>query len=178
MRNLFAKAKVTIGPWIADGFYRDSDAPEPFTESYLKRVKKEVAKIMHQRLLLIRKEVAREEVRTRIKQLGEPYNLQILADIQDPSPFTVSEINAGTFALAHISNIRVSWIQNAWPLKALRTRIGGAMKTTPCSGVSTARRRDTQTIGGISATKRTSSETRPSCSIRNSGCSVFKRMLA
>ena len=84
VQNLFPKVKVTIGPWIADGFYYDFDAPEPFTESDLKRIKKEMAKIMRQRLPLIREELPREEAHARIEELGEPYKLQILADIEDP----------------------------------------------------------------------------------------------
>lgn len=84
VQNLFPNVKVTIGPWIADGFYYDFDAPEPFTEADLKRIKKEMAKIMRQRLPLVREEVPREEARSRIEALGEPYKLEILRDISDP----------------------------------------------------------------------------------------------
>ncbi|KAM1204006.1 hypothetical protein ACFX2J_019750 [Malus domestica] len=39
--TLFPDAKVTIGPWIENGFYYDFDM-EPLTDKELKRIKKEM----------------------------------------------------------------------------------------------------------------------------------------
>ena len=41
VQKLFPKAKVTIGPWIENGFYYDFDM-EPLTDKDLKRIKKEM----------------------------------------------------------------------------------------------------------------------------------------
>lgn len=84
VQRLFPDVKVTIGPWIADGFYYDFDAPEPFSDADLKRIQKEMFKIMRQRLPLIREELPREEARARIEELKEPYKLEILDSIDDP----------------------------------------------------------------------------------------------
>ncbi|MEL6777452.1 MAG: threonine--tRNA ligase [Cyanobacteria bacterium J06597_16] len=84
VQRLFPKAQVTIGPSIDYGFYYDFDAPEPFTDKDLKKIKKEMIKIINKGLPVIREEVSREEAKTRIEALGEPYKLEILEGLQEP----------------------------------------------------------------------------------------------
>ena len=84
VQKLFPKAQVTIGPWTENGFYYDFDSPEPFTEKDLKRIKKEMIKIINRKLPVIREEVSREEAKQRIEELGEPYKLEILGGIKEP----------------------------------------------------------------------------------------------
>lgn len=84
VQKLFPQAQVTIGPWTENGFYYDFDNPEPFTEQDLKKIKKEMIKIMNRKLPVIREEVTREEAKQRIEALGEPYKLEILNSIQEP----------------------------------------------------------------------------------------------
>jgi threonyl-tRNA synthetase len=84
VQKLFPKALVTIGPWIENGFYYDFDSAEAFTDKDLKSIKKEMIKIINQKLPVIREEVSREEAEIRIKALNEPYKLEILAGLQEP----------------------------------------------------------------------------------------------
>ncbi|MFB2937028.1 threonine--tRNA ligase [Aerosakkonemataceae cyanobacterium BLCC-F154] len=84
VQKLFPKAQVTIGPWIENGFYYDFDSPEPFTEKDLKAIKKEMIKIINRKLPVIREEVSREEAERRIKEINEPYKLEILEGLQEP----------------------------------------------------------------------------------------------
>jgi threonyl-tRNA synthetase len=84
VQKLFPQAQVTIGPWTENGFYYDFDNPEPFTEKDLKAIKKEMIKIIKRKLPIMREEVSREEAESRIKELGEPYKLEILNSIQEP----------------------------------------------------------------------------------------------
>ncbi|WP_413773914.1 threonine--tRNA ligase [Nostoc sp. MG11] len=88
VQRLFPKAQVTIGPWIENGFYYDFDNPEPFSESDLKAIQKEMVKIINRKLPVIREEVNREEAEHRIKEIKEPYKLEILADIKQ-EPITI-----------------------------------------------------------------------------------------
>lgn len=88
VQKLFPKAQVTIGPWIDYGFYYDFDNPDPFTEKDLKAIKKEMIKIINKKLPVVREEVSREEATRRIKELGEPYKLEILDDIKE-DPITL-----------------------------------------------------------------------------------------
>ncbi|HHP7231301.1 MAG TPA: threonine--tRNA ligase [Xenococcaceae cyanobacterium] len=84
VQKLFPKAQVTIGPWTENGFYYDFDNPEPFTEKDLKKIKKEMIKILNRKLPIIRETVSREEAKSRIEALGEPYKLEILDSIEEP----------------------------------------------------------------------------------------------
>lgn len=84
VQKLFPEAQVTIGPWIENGFYYDFDKPEPFTEQDLKAIKKEMVKIINRKLPVIREEVNREEAQRRIKEINEPYKLEILEGLEDP----------------------------------------------------------------------------------------------
>lgn len=84
VQKLFPKAQVTIGPWIENGFYYDFDNPEPFTEKDLKAIQKEMVKIINRKLPVVREEVSREEATSRIKEINEPYKLEILEGIQEP----------------------------------------------------------------------------------------------
>ena len=88
VQKLFPKAQVTIGPWIENGFYYDFDNPDPFTDKDLKAIKKEMIKIINRKLPVIREEVSRQEAEERIRAIGEPYKLEILADIQQ-EPITI-----------------------------------------------------------------------------------------
>ncbi|AMA08418.1 threonine--tRNA ligase [Picosynechococcus sp. PCC 73109] len=84
VQKLFPDAQVTIGPWTENGFYYDFDKPEPFTEADLKAIKKEMVKIVKKKLPVIREEISRAEAEKRIKEINEPYKLEILAGIHDP----------------------------------------------------------------------------------------------
>ena len=84
VQKLFPKAQVTIGPWIENGFYYDFDHSEPFAEKDLKAIKKEMIKIVNRKLPVIREEVSREEAERRIKEINEPYKLEILQGLQEP----------------------------------------------------------------------------------------------
>jgi threonyl-tRNA synthetase len=88
VQKLFPKAQVTIGPWIDNGFYYDFDVAEAFTDQDLKAIKKEMIKIINQKLPVIREEVTRAEAEQRIQAINEPYKLEILGDIKT-EPITI-----------------------------------------------------------------------------------------
>ncbi len=83
VQKLYPNAQVTIGPWTETGFYYDFDLPEPLTEKDLKSIKKEMVKIIKKKSPVIREVVTREEAQTRIKNINEPYKLEILDSIKD-----------------------------------------------------------------------------------------------
>lgn len=91
VQRLFPKAQVTIGPWIENGFYYDFDSPDTFSDADLKKIKKEMQKIIKKKLPITREEVSREEARARIDALGEPYKLEILDAIKE-EPITIYHI--------------------------------------------------------------------------------------
>ncbi len=108
VQKLFPKAQVTIGPWIESGFYYDFDNPEPFTEKDLKAIKKEMDKIINRKLPVIREQVSREEAERRIKEIKEPYKLEILADIKE-EPITIYHLGDEWWDLCagpHVENTK------------------------------------------------------------------------
>ncbi|KAM2083528.1 hypothetical protein ACFX1T_036918 [Malus domestica] len=90
VQKLFLDAKVTIGLWIENGFYYDFDM-EPLMDKELKRIKKEMDRIIGRNLPLIREEVSRDEAHKRITALNEPHKLEILDSIKE-DPITIYHI--------------------------------------------------------------------------------------
>ncbi|KAK7401334.1 hypothetical protein VNO78_12731 [Psophocarpus tetragonolobus] len=90
VQKLYPDAKVTIGPWIENGFYYDFDM-EPLTDKDLKRIKKEMDRIIVRNLPLVREQVSRDEAHRRISALNEPYKLEILESIKE-DPITIYHI--------------------------------------------------------------------------------------
>ncbi|MCS6959606.1 MAG: threonine--tRNA ligase [Pseudanabaenaceae cyanobacterium SKYGB_i_bin29] len=78
VQKLFPDAKVTIGPATETGFYYDFDRKEPFTPQDLKKIEKEMRKIIKADLPVVRQEVDREVIRAEINKLNEPYKLELL----------------------------------------------------------------------------------------------------
>lgn len=91
VQKLFPDAQVTIGPWIEKGFYYDFDMKEPLTDKDLKKIKKEMDRIISRNIPLQREEVSREEAERRIKEINEPYKLEILESIKT-EPITIYHI--------------------------------------------------------------------------------------
>ena len=79
VQRLFKDAKVTIGPWIDNGFYYDFDMPldAQLEEKDLKKIKKEMDKIIQRKLPLVREEVDAAEAERRIRAAGEEYKLTL-----------------------------------------------------------------------------------------------------
>lgn len=88
VQKLFPETQVTIGPWVEQGFYYDFDNPKPFTDKDLKVIQKEMAKIINCQLPVVREEVSREEAQKRIREINEPYKLEILINIKQ-EPITI-----------------------------------------------------------------------------------------
>ena len=83
MQRMHKGTQVTIGPWTENGFFYDFDMSnaEPFTEKVLKKVRKEMRRLIRKNHPFVREEVSVDEARRRITDLGEPYKLEILDSI-------------------------------------------------------------------------------------------------
>jgi len=76
VQKVFPDAKLGIGPPVADGFYYDFDVENPFTPDDLKRLKKEMFKIINQGQTFVRRVVTEEEA---LKELAhEPYKCELV----------------------------------------------------------------------------------------------------
>jgi len=76
VQKLFPDATLGIGPPVTDGFYYDFDVDTPFTPEDLKRIKKEMFKIINQGQTFHRRVVTDDEA---LKELAhEPYKCELV----------------------------------------------------------------------------------------------------
>ena len=76
VQTIWPEAKLGIGPPITDGFYYDFDVREPFTPEDLKRLHKEMQRIVNQGQRFRRRVVTDEEARGELA--SEPYKLELV----------------------------------------------------------------------------------------------------
>jgi len=91
VQKVFPSAQCTIGPWIDRGFYYDFYYPEGFSNQDMKKIQKEMYKIIRKDYPLRKEEVSREEAERRIREINEPYKLEILDAIKT-EPITIYHI--------------------------------------------------------------------------------------
>lgn len=81
VKRLFPGTKLGIGPTIKEGFYYDMDVPAAITEDDLKRIEKEMEKIVQDNQPFIREEMSREDAIHYFKKLGEDYKVELLQEM-------------------------------------------------------------------------------------------------
>ncbi|MCR4665947.1 MAG: threonine--tRNA ligase [Desulfovibrio sp.] len=85
VKRLFPKAKVTIGPAIANGFYYDFDVERPFSSEDLSSIEAEMKKICDAKAPFERSVVSREEAAARFGDMGETYKVELIESIDAPT---------------------------------------------------------------------------------------------
>ncbi len=76
VQNLYAEAKLGIGPPITDGFYYDFQVTEPFTPDDLKAVEKQMTRIVKERQRFVRREISDDEGRAELA--AEPFKIELI----------------------------------------------------------------------------------------------------
>jgi threonyl-tRNA synthetase len=76
VQELFAEAKLGIGPPIENGFYYDFQVGTAFTPEDLKRIESRMRDIVKQGQRFVRREVSDEEARGELA--GEPFKLELI----------------------------------------------------------------------------------------------------
>jgi len=94
VKRLYPEAKLAIGPPIKDGFYYDIDVSESINEEDLKRIEKEMGRIVAEKIPFTREILSREEAIELFEQLGEGYKVELIQEIEDD---TVSVYRQGDF---------------------------------------------------------------------------------
>ena len=92
VQDLFEGTRLTIGPPIENGFFYDFDRDEPFTPEDLRRIEKRMQKIIREDRQFERESLSKEEARSLFKARNEPYKLELIDEISDP---TVSVYHQG-----------------------------------------------------------------------------------
>jgi len=73
VQALYPETRLGIGPFIADGYYYDFDAPRPFTPDDVAAIEKQMGQIVRERQRFVRRVVSDDEARAELS--AEPYKL-------------------------------------------------------------------------------------------------------
>ncbi|MGQ0466509.1 MAG: threonine--tRNA ligase [Sporichthyaceae bacterium] len=76
VQELFAGAKLGIGPPVENGFYYDFDVATPFTPDDLGRIEKRMQEIVKERQTFSRREISDDDAR--VELAAEPYKLELI----------------------------------------------------------------------------------------------------
>ncbi len=91
VRELFPDVKVAIGPAIDRGFYYDFDRETPFTPEDLEKIEKKMKEIIKRNEAFSCRVLTKDEARDLFVE--EPFKLELLTDIEDPTVTTYSQGN-------------------------------------------------------------------------------------
>ena len=95
VKTIWPDAKLAIGPAIDNGFYYDIDMEHKLTDDDLKKIEKEMKKIMKAGLPLERFELPREEAIKFMEERNEDYKVELINDL--PEDETISFYKQGDF---------------------------------------------------------------------------------
>jgi threonyl-tRNA synthetase len=91
IQSLYPDTKFDIGPGTADGFYYDFDLEHRFVPEDLPKIRKAMLKIANKKLPFVRQELSREEAEAILREKGQCYKLERLADIPEGDTITFYE---------------------------------------------------------------------------------------
>ena len=83
IKTIWPEAKLAIGPAIENGFYYDIDLEHKFTEDDLRKIEKEMKKIIKAGYPLERFELTREEAIKFMQDRNEDYKIELIKDLPD-----------------------------------------------------------------------------------------------
>lgn len=95
VQELYQDVKFDIGPATEDGFYYDFDMPHRLTPEDLETIEKAMRTLVNKRLPFERFEMARAEAEAMLKEKGQDYKLERLADV--PEGQVISFYRLGDF---------------------------------------------------------------------------------
>lgn len=84
VKELFPKAKVTIGPAIENRFYYDFDIDGTFSDEDLQRIEDKMRKLAKNNYTVSKKELSRDKAIKLFNDMDESYKVEIIKEI-DPS---------------------------------------------------------------------------------------------
>lgn len=95
VKTLFPEVKVAIGPAIENGFYYDFDREESFSDEDLEKIEEKMKELAAEKQPYSRTDMTRGDATKLFKRKGEPYKVELLADM--PRGTKVSVYQQGDF---------------------------------------------------------------------------------
>ena len=122
VKRLYPDVKLAIGPAIDNGFYYDFDTEYAFTPDDFEKIEKEIVKIAGENIPLERFELPREEALKYMRELDEPYKVELIEDL--PEDAVISFYRQGEFtelcagphveATGRIKNVKLMSVAGAY----------------------------------------------------------------
>lgn len=94
IQRLYEEAKFAIGPTIENGFYYDIDLPKKLNEDELKRIEKEMSKIIEEDIPLEHFVMKSNEAIQFFEKKNQPYKVELIEDLDTD---TISIYRQGDF---------------------------------------------------------------------------------
>ncbi|OYO21944.1 threonine--tRNA ligase [Enemella dayhoffiae] len=104
VQDLYAEAKLGIGPPITDGFYYDFLLEEPLTPEHLKSIQKKMVGIIKERQRFVRRVVSDADAVTELAD--EPFKLELVQLKGNASDEDGSSVEVGAGELTIYDNVR------------------------------------------------------------------------
>ncbi len=82
VKRLFRDVKLGIGPSIENGFYYDFLVEKPFTDDDLKKIEKEMKRIIRENIFFVKKNVSKEQAREILSKNNEELKLELIDDLE------------------------------------------------------------------------------------------------
>lgn len=95
IKRLWPEAKLAIGPAIKDGFYYDVDLDHKITDDDLKKIQKEMKKIIKANYPLEKSILSRDKALELMRQKDEDYKVELINDL--PNDEEISFYTQGEF---------------------------------------------------------------------------------
>ncbi len=81
VKELFPKAKVTIGPTIVNGFYYDFDVDKTFLDEDLEKIEIKMKELANSSQEIFRSEISAKDAVSLFKNINEDYKVEIIEQI-------------------------------------------------------------------------------------------------
>ena len=115
--RIWKDAKFGIGPTVEDGFYYDVDLPVKLTTDDLKKIEKEMNRVIREGKEFIRTEHPVSEAIEKFKAMNQPFKVEIIETLRDQTgATTVSTYTEGDF----VDLCRGPHIEKASKIKAFK----------------------------------------------------------
>jgi threonyl-tRNA synthetase len=81
VKELFPKAKVTIGPAIENGFYYDFDVDSPFSPEDLEKIEAKMKDLAKANIKVERQVLSKADAIKLFQDMGEEYKVELIQDL-------------------------------------------------------------------------------------------------
>ncbi len=83
VKEIWPEVKVTIGPAIENGFYYDFDKKGPFSEEDLRKIEKNMYRIVNRNLPMTKSVLSRQEAIKKFASMQEDYKVELIENLPD-----------------------------------------------------------------------------------------------